>query len=411
MNAMPVFFPVGSPFTHTIVLFEGRPEFLVTPSAGKLPLLVKGTSVKKITTHALELRRALADICRLGEGFLGVEETYRKAALGRVAKAGRTLFRALVPDAADRCWLRNELAAGTAKIQLIAEAASVPWEAIYLAEELKGGVKVDQFLGYRAELMRQTIVNGAFPNRQGEERLADGKIGIGIVEDDELDSVRHNVARELNVARSAMAITELPLCELADDDEYVDKVYDFMSTTDYPKQMIHFDCHLDIGTQSDAAEIEGTSLRLSKKVLFDYHDFANIELTNAPFVFFNVCYGGTPNPFTVGGYATKLYQRGANCVVTSETMIGDGFAAMFAGAVYAGTSRGDTVSRALFNARRWVLDFHGNPSALFYTMYSHEDRTLPLESVPESVRDNFLRTCTLTQAARDSKMPEVPPTC
>lgn len=389
MNAIAVF-PIAD-VTHQIIQLGENTNYLITsPHSEPLEISAASSIVKSLSST---LRHSLADICRRGHDYVDALSEVREAALLEVAQQGRSLFRALMPNPDHREWFRNEVAHGGVSIQVMSTAVSVPWEALYLAESLSGIARVEEFLGYNAHLIRNPFNKGQPPFSPGDALLSDGRIGMGIVEDDQLDSVgADNVARTLNVARSGTEITELPLGRL-ELSNYVVPMTDFLASLDKPKQIVHFDCHLDVGAHEGNPVIQNSKVRVTEKVLVHYNDFESMPLTNGPFVFFNVCYGGSVQSVSLESYASLFRQNGASCVVTSETKIGDGFAAMFAGAFYSSASTGKSVAAALMEARKWVLDHHRNPSALFYTMYALRDRTLPVISVTDQARREFAFKC------------------
>ncbi|WP_299813260.1 CHAT domain-containing protein [uncultured Roseibium sp.] len=389
MNALAVF-PIADA-THQIIQLGESTNYLITSSHSEpLEISAKSDQVKSLSSL---LRGSLADICRRGYDFVDEPLPDREAALLEVAQIGRSLFKALMPEPAHRDWFRNEIKDGDTIIQVMSTAVSVPWEALYLAEELSGIAHVEEFLGYKSRLIRNAFNKGQQPFAPGDSVLSNGQIGMGIVEDDQLDSVGvNNDSQILNVARKGTAIKELHLGKL-EQSNCILPMANFLASEDQPKQIVHFDCHLEVRVHADTPVIQHSKVRVTEKVLIHYNDFASMPLTNGPFVFFNVCYGGSVQSVSLESYASLFRQNGASCVVTSETKIGDGFAAMFAGAFYACASTGKSVAAALMEARKWVLNHHRNPSALFYTMYAFRDRLLPVTSVPAGERQEFSSKC------------------
>ena len=83
-----------------------------------------------------------------------------------------------------------------------------------------------------------------------------------------------------------------------------------------PKQIVHFDCHM---RDQETDPVKLRQVRVAKGVRLDYREFSKDRLFifNGPFVFFNVCDGGTVDDESDDSVAKQLRESGADAVLAA----------------------------------------------------------------------------------------------
>lgn len=324
------------------------------------------------------LRGSVPARCRLADDFQAKDEPVRLLALREVAVAGSALFKTIMQDSADREQFRKLMAEHpNAVLKATGNAAVVPWEAMCLAET-PNDATIEDFLGWGHPVWRAAPQHG----RLRAHRLqATTPARTGLVEDNRLDTVRLGINRQRNPLVSGGQFEEAPNV-IVDND--FDELRKFMANVDVETAfgVFHFDCDLNHSPKPHGIRNSSFGVRTGFNVRYDVLD--QLPIYNGPFLFFNVCNGGSVEFGTATSYAGQLIEKGADCVIAAETKIGDDFAADFAGRVYRYAISGSTVSEALFAARREVLSQSMNPFALFFSLYGLPDMRLqpPVPMIP-----------------------------
>lgn len=309
------------------------------------------------------LRDSVPASCRFAEDFRVLDKGLRLQALRKVAVAGSALFKTILQDVRDRAEFRK-LVAGSDGADLMAsgDASVVPWEAMCLAENPEEAT-VKDFLGWKYRHSRVAPQHGRLRSRSPE---ATTHTRTGLIEDNRLDTVRLGVNRSRNPLVAGGRFTPAPVVFPG---KGFRKLQRFMANVkkDTAFGVFHFDCHLDHKPRPSGIRNSSFGVRKGYGIRYDVLD--RMPIYNGPFLFFNVCNGGSVEFGTATSYAGQLVEQGADCVISAEAKVGDDFAADFAGRVYRHAIAGASIGEALFAARRDVLAESMNPFALFFSIY------------------------------------------
>jgi hypothetical protein len=343
--------------TRDVVSFEVRhPQF-----GGKR----FSSNVRPADLEAYALRlRCVPNCCRNAGEFLALPKGKRVEALQAVAKAGLELFEQLIPDNDRNAFVAMLQDFPGTPIRACGAAASVPWEGLCFPG---GTASRPAFLGSNRLIIRDTRTYRS-PRSGGPVK----KQTFGHVTDDGLASVATNRANSALRAFGVPVDTLEPITLPAE--EYL--FSDFFCRDEGPLGAYHLDCHVEPG-QRDM--LPGSAIRVTEGHPIEFGRLKSLlKIVARPFVFLNLCFGGSLSLGSDMSYARQFADAGAGEIVATETAVGDDFAAEFAETFYVAASAGLTVGAALLRTRVAFLEYDLNPAALFYSLYSQGDSRLEL---------------------------------
>lgn len=328
----------------------------------------------KLVEDSRAVKSAIPVECRLADTFAKKSLGSRSGALAAVARAGRILFRTLLPDPDDREFFKMILGETTGGlVRVPGFAASVPWEALFLGDDPESAGP-DGFLGWTHKFHRASGDDSRlyFLHPRPQALIPP----MGLIEDDGLSSVISGYNRAslplLSEASSIMpGLSHRAEIKTLEEFLYNGSSAVFGAAT---SGVFHFDCHMQ--RKDEAPAIRHSHINVRSTVPIDFDRFADMRIANGAFVFFNVCEGGSTAFDDETTYAGTLVTNGADSVVAVEAEIGDEFASDFARRFYERTIRGRSVGDAVFETRREILAESLNPSALFFSVYGLENYQL-----------------------------------
>jgi hypothetical protein len=152
-----------------------------------------------------------------------------------------------------------------------------------------------------------------------------------------------------------------------------------------PRKIAHFHCHFMPGGVNPAGQFTavatldfGCGVTISVPSLRGTmaQTPANSNAWSGEvLVFLNACQ--TASAGGIGGSLLEhLFTAGFKHIIGSETLIPDGLAAYFAERVYDALLAGETLGMAIYRARRYLIEDHGNPGGLLWSAFGDPDLRL-----------------------------------
>ena len=105
------------------------------------------------------------------------------------------------------------------------------------------------------------------------------------------------------------------------------------------------------------------------------HYKKSMSYTGEVLVFLNACQSAGSGP-VAGGLLDHLFTVGFKHIIGSETLIPDRLAGYFAEKVYDGLLAAQTLGMAVYRARRTLVEEHGNPGGVLWSVYGDPDLRL-----------------------------------
>jgi hypothetical protein len=145
-----------------------------------------------------------------------------------------------------------------------------------------------------------------------------------------------------------------------------------------PAAVLHFACHTDttssfsdnytIDIGGEYGRIELGDLKASAA-----EPAAKLAPKPRPLVFLNTCGSAVPHLASRVSFPEFFLDRQSLGVVGALCDISDDVAAHFAAVFYEALLKGRTIGEAIYDARWHLMDRHGNPLGLLYTVYGNPD--------------------------------------
>jgi len=368
-----------------------RPQERARTLKERLPILLdplrKHIGITRMTLDEAQITRAFILLDRLGYGILDVllEDSGGRAGevMPRLAEFLLPVFRT------DESVLKSS----TPVLEVEAAVADqlawlLPLEFLPLAPEPSPPVsprnQLERFLGFRAQIVR--FLHG------GPEEIdtdARGRVPVHVFAyaDKQTPGIRRQVS--FLGLEAAVASTWPGSSYVADVSDGLSQLaQNLISLPPMSRQgavpcIAHFSCHFPVvgpdvdGSYSPTSEFDfgccadGKPLTLGVFELRGELERQYARGARAGFkalFFLNAC----ETAATGGdGLLAYLQSRNATAIVGSETLLPDQLAAEFAISFYTALLRNEPLSKAIFTARRNLIERFSNPAGLFYTFFGN----------------------------------------
>ena len=133
-------------------------------------------------------------------------------------------------------------------------------------------------------------------------------------------------------------------------------------------ELMHFACHAT--HVEDLPDTSYITLSDDFRVSLIDLEIAPVTVRGNPLVVLNACETGKRNPVRTADFVAAFLRHGARGVIATECEISDDFAASFTEKLYLQLLTGRSLGESLLQVRRYFLECHDNPMALFYSMYA-----------------------------------------
>jgi hypothetical protein len=375
--------------------------FSISPGTGSYDCVLWGSVARRARLHLTTAHLAsLADTARrellkvvmhvdaagqyVFQRALDIPRSDSNAALRIMARAGATLFNSLFfgPGAAPDSKLIGDVlrksvgsSRGPLKLQIVAEAAPVPWGLLYIGDASQNAtLDWNNFIGMRCIVEQIPLQNSlatidsAIPSAPqltvslNLNRTIDAQMRATFVSEQQAYWEKACGTRKAVKVVSRTKKEEL-LRALADG-----------ATSD---QIVYLYCHAESadlaspGGPGDARIfLSDDSVRLGDLAL---DAPTQTQLAGNPLIFINACESAELSPSFYDGFVPYFMAKGARGVVGTECRMPAAFAVEWARRFFDRFLNGEALGQAFLELRREFLDRHGNPLGLLYAMHCDGD--------------------------------------
>jgi hypothetical protein len=375
--------------------------FSISPGTGDYDCVLWGSVARRARLHLTTAHLAsLADTARrelvkvvmhvdaagqyVFQRAIDVPQSDSNAALRIMARAGATLFNSLFfgPGAAPDSKLIGDVlrksvgsSRGPLKLQIVAEAAPVPWGLLYIGDASQNAtLDWNNFIGMRCIVEQIPLQNSlatidsAIPSAPqlavslNLNRTIDAQMRATFVSEQQAYWERASGTRKAVRVVSRTKKAEL-LNALADG-----------TTSD---QIVYLYCHAESadlaspGGPGDARIfLSDDSIRLGDLAL---DAPTATQLAGNPLIFINACESAELSPAFYDGFVPYFMAKGARGVVGTECRMPAAFAMEWACRFFDRFLNGEALGQVFLELRREFLERHGNPLGLLYAMHCDGD--------------------------------------
>jgi len=275
-------------------------------------------------------------------------------------------------------WLSELTSAANApmKIQIVAEAAPIPWPMLYMGDaSSKAKLDWDSFLGMRHIIEQLPMQNEL---SYGDSSIASDKpeLRVSINFNSKIDvQMRADfVGRQQKFWTDAVASrTRMKVTGRTLRDELMTALAD-AETED---QIFYFYGHAVAAGLGTPGGPDASHLVLSdaKLTLGDLNLDAptSVQMRGNPLVFINACESAQMSPLFYDGFVPYFMAKGARGVIGTECKTPAIFAAEWAQRFFTRFLDGEPLGELFLALRREFLEGHGNPLGLLYAVHCDGD--------------------------------------
>lgn len=309
----------------------------------------------------------------------------RDAALRIMARAGSALFQKIFfgPAAAEDSRTIGEFLrkltsdrSRRLKLQIVAEATSVPWGLLYVGDAAAGAqLDWDNFIGMRHVIEQIPM--------QNTPRVSDCLIPSDKPELNVSVNVNDNIDQQMGADYVAQqhrfwlaekaARRNVRVVSRSTGAEFVKALAD-ETTND---QILYLYCHATATGLDDPGGPDNSSLGLTdaRVTLGDLNLDAptSRQLVGNPLVFINACESAELSPAFYDGFVPYFMAKGARGVVGTECKTPAIFATAWAKRFFENFLDGVPLGETFLSLRREFLQQHGNPLGLLYAVHCDGD--------------------------------------
>ena len=269
------------------------------------------------------------------------------------------------------------------RILIVASDLVFPWQFLHRIDTSS----VDDFWGYKYELITIPVSDKAFPGRGDAHLSLNNTLGSVFATYTAADdappseySVSAYALQQMQHFSGRIPVQNADFHNAKSSSDFVDSLTSFANHLQYLMVYSHGANGYDIDA-SGHIQIDALGLRLlfsatpgdfvTPQKIDQIRKGASRFLTDEPIVFLNTCNSGNASVFLSYGALTfpiAFIRLGASGVIATEAPMWDTFAYRFGNDLIDSIAGGDPLSLALFNVRRKYLD-SGNPLGLFYSYY------------------------------------------